>query len=363
MNNIALVTDLKVASSPQAGLGVARCLKDAGFDIIGVDETSLVTTNRNLFKRVFCWEEVRTLNLESLLKKIADLKKLYNLKYIFPCYDETVILFSLLKEKLDSLNIALIAPHLSAIKAIQKVNLPNLVKNLDNYMTPKTKLIKSVNEAVNFAETISYPVICKGLIKGAYICGDEDDLKQNIKKIANIWNQGKVNCLVQKYIKGEYKNCAMAIKRNKITGYVEITKIGLDENGATWFGNIDTSKKLLGLARHIVKSLPFNSSIIELETICNNEGCFLYEINPRSPAWIHAPSQLGLNLPELTIKPLDGQIKFIKKRGYFGRETQHFIRKDIGNLKGTLDLLSKATSYNKSKNLKFPSDFLQNIIL
>ena len=33
---VALVTDLKVIDSPQAGIGVARCLKEAGFVVIGV---------------------------------------------------------------------------------------------------------------------------------------------------------------------------------------------------------------------------------------------------------------------------------------------------------------------------------------
>lgn len=51
---VALVTDLKVVDSPQAGLGVARCLKEANFEIVGVDNTPFVTQNPDLFKKVFC---------------------------------------------------------------------------------------------------------------------------------------------------------------------------------------------------------------------------------------------------------------------------------------------------------------------
>jgi len=51
---VALITDLKVVDSPQAGLGVARCLKEVGFELIGVDDTPFVTLNPDLFKKVFC---------------------------------------------------------------------------------------------------------------------------------------------------------------------------------------------------------------------------------------------------------------------------------------------------------------------
>jgi len=72
---VALVTDLKVVDSPQAGLGVARCLKEAGFEIIGVDDTPFVTLNPDLFKKVFCWDELRTLSFDGLIKKLIDIKK------------------------------------------------------------------------------------------------------------------------------------------------------------------------------------------------------------------------------------------------------------------------------------------------
>ena len=88
--------------SPQAGLGVARCLKKTGFEIIGIDETPFVTQNTNLFKKVFCWGELWTLNFDGLIKKFIDIKKIYSLDYIFPCYDERQFFFLLLKINLIS---------------------------------------------------------------------------------------------------------------------------------------------------------------------------------------------------------------------------------------------------------------------
>lgn len=358
MNKVALVTDLKVVDSPQAGLGVARCLKEAGFDIIGVDDTPFINCNSSLFKKTFCWEEIRTLNFDSLIKKIIDLQKIYGLDFIFPCYDETVILLSFLKDKLDYLGVKLIAPSINVLKEIRKSNLSKLIINSDNYQTPVTKIVFSIVEVIEGAKSIGYPVVCKGLTKGSYICENENSLIENVKKISKIWNNGKISCLIQKYISGKHENCIVALIENEIAGYVEMTKIGMDQNGATWFGKIKKTTELLKLAGAITRKLTFGTSIIEIETINNDGTYYICEINPRSPAWIYATCQLGLNIPVLVTKSLESSsVRFIEEEGYFGRETREFIRKDIDNYGDNLDFYSKAAAY-KRKNMSYPSDLL-----
>ena len=70
------------------------------------------------------------------------------------------------------------------------------------------------------------------------MCKNEADLVQNIKRISDIWNGGEITCIIEEFIKGSYKNCIVAVRNSKIVGYVEMKKIGLDQNGATWFGKI-----------------------------------------------------------------------------------------------------------------------------
>lgn len=357
---VALVTDLKVVDSPQAGLGVARCLKEANFEIIGVDDTPFVTQNPDLFKKVLCWNELRTLNFDGLIKKLIDTKKIYGLDYIFPCYDETTILFSFIKDKLDFLKIKLVAPPKQTIKSLRKDNLTKIIEGENKYLVPKGKVFIIVEKALQYADLLGYPVICKGLTKGAYISKNEDDLKQNIQKIANIWNNGEISCLIEEYITGKYVNCIVAIKENKIVGFVEMEKIGLDQNGATWFGKIRQTKDLFPLAEELVKSNDFATSIIEIETIEKEGKYFVYEINPRSPAWIYAPCLLGLNLPELVISSSNKKINLIEKEGFFGREVKDFIRQNIQGYEGKIGFYSKGAAY-KSKDLKYPSDLLLDL--
>lgn len=358
---IALVTDLKVVDSPQAGLGVARCLKEAGFEIIGVDNTPLVTQNPDLFKKVFCWDELRTLNFDGLIKKLIDIKNIYGLDYIFPCYDETVILFSFIKDKLDFLKIKLIAPPIQTIKKLRKDNLSNLVQSTNpRYSTPEGRVFTDIKKALRYADSLGYPVICKGLVKGAYISRNSDDLRQNIQRIADIWNGGEISCLVQEYLSGRYVNCIVAIKENKIVGFVEMEKIGLDQNGATWFGKIKRTKELLPLAEELIRSNEFETSIIEIETIEKDGKYFIYEINPRSPAWIYASCLLGLNLPKLVTLPLRKKIQFVMREGFFGREVKDFIRYDIQNYENMIGFYSKGAAY-KNKDQKYPSDLLLDL--
>lgn len=358
---VAVVTDLKVVDSPQAGLGVARCLKEAGFRVIGVDDTPLVTQNQDLFDKVFCWEELRTLNFDSLIKKLIDVKETYGLDYIFPCYDETTILFSFIKDKLDFLRIKLFAPPKSTLKKLRKENLSEIIGDDAKYCTPKRKVINSNEEAQKFAEFLGFPVICKGLTKGAYICKNMNDLGQNIRKISDIWNGGEIACIIEEYVLGKYINCIVAIRNNKVTGFVEMRKIGLDQNGATWFGKIIQTKELLPLSEDLVKKNDFSTSIIEIETIKKDGKYFVYEINPRTPAWIYAPCLLGLNLPELITKDESkNSVQFLKDEGFFGREIKDFIRKDIHGYEDKMTFYSKGAAY-KGSGYKYPSELLLDL--
>ncbi len=359
---VALVTDLKVIDSPQGGLGVARCLKDAGIEVIGADDTPLVTNNPRLFKKVFHWEELRNLNFDFLLKKISDIKKVYGLDYIFPCYDETVILFSFIKDKLDFMEIKLIAPPASTLKNIRKQNLGELFKLFrdeikSKYLVPRRELFYQIKPALKYAQTIGYPVVCKGLTKGAYISKNAEELKHNIIKISDIWNGGEIACIVEEYISGRHINCVVAINNCEIVGFVEMEKIGIDTNGATWFGKIRKTKELLLLAQELIRLNNFDTSIIEIETIERDGKYFIYEINPRAPGWIYSPSLLGINLPKLVISPEQRAIKFVPKEGFFGREIQDFIRDDIEYFGDNIKYYAKGAAY-KSQGMKYPSDFL-----
>ena len=269
--------------------------------------------------------------------------------------------FSFIKDKLDFLKIKLIAPPRQTIKKLRKGNLSKIVGGKDNrYSVPRGRVFTNIIQALEYANFIGYPVVCKGLTKGAYISKNDSDLAQNIQRIADIWNGGEIHCLVEEYVSGRYVNCIVTIKENKIVGFVEMEKIGLDQNGATWFGKIRKTKELIPLAENLINSSEFGTSIIEIETIEKDGKYFVYEINPRSPAWIYAPCLLGLNLPKLVTLPASKSVQLVEKEGFFGREVKDFIRYDIQDYENTIGFYSKGAAY-KNKGQKYPSDLLLDL--
>lgn len=355
MSNI-LVTDLKIVDSPQAGIGVAESLKLAGHKIYGADDTPFVTTS-NLFEKTFVLEEIRNLNLDSLVQKLALYKEAYDIEYLIPCYDETVTLFSFIKDKLDFLGIKLISPNLDLLKKIRKNNLENILPK--NLYTPKTKIVRNINDAKIFAEEIKYPVYVKGLTKAAYRATNEEELVSCINKICNIWNNGEIECIIQKEIVGNFINSLIAYKDNKIIAYVEMEKIGLDSNGATWFGKLTNRKNILTQVKNLCESINLNDCIIEFETIKNkdDDNYYLYEINSRPPAWIYASALNDLNFLEIFINPTR-KTYFNEKEVYFGRETTHFLKSmpEFSDY-SKLQFFSKGAAY-KSNNQKYPSELM-----
>ncbi|MEX0896159.1 MAG: hypothetical protein WDZ94_04490 [Patescibacteria group bacterium] len=355
MANI-LVTDLKVVDSPQAGLGVARSLKDAGHKIYGLDDTPFVTTSQ-LFEKTFVLEEIRTLNLDNLIKKLITYKEVYNIDYLVPCYDETAVLFSFIKEKLDFINIDLIAPSIDVLKKIRKVNLTNILPK--KLKTPKFKVINSMNEAKEVANKIKYPVFVKGLTKAAIRVTNDEELEIAVKKICDVWNNGEISCIVQKEIKGTFINALITYKNKKIVAYTEMEKVGLDGNGATWFGKLTTNQNLFNPIKELCEGIGLNDCIMEFETIKNEEDgeYYLYEINPRPPAWVYASALNKVNFLKLFIETPDDTI-FNTKEVYFGRETIHFL-KSLPNSTNGLDLriYSKGAAY-KNNTQKYPSELM-----
>jgi len=355
MANI-LVADLKVVDSPQAGIGVARCLKDAGHKIYGLDDTPLVTTS-DLFEKTFVLEEIRTLNLDSLIKKLITYKEVYDIDYIVPCYDETAVLFSFIKEKLDFIDIKLIAPSINVLKKIRKENLINILPK--ELKTPKYKVISSINEAKEVANEIKYPVFVKGLTKAAIRVTNDDELEIAVKKICDIWNNGEISCIIQEEIKGTLVNALITYKNKHIIAFTEMEKVALDGNGATWFGKLTTSRNLFNPIKEMCDDIGLNDCIMEFETIKNEKDgeYYLYEINPRPPAWVYASALNKVNFLKLFIETPKNTV-FNTNEIYFGRETIHFLKSLPHSIDGlNLKVYSKGAAY-KNNTQKYPSELM-----
>jgi len=97
-------------------------------------------------------EEIHTLNLDSLLKKLITYRDVYKIEHIVPCYDETAILFSFVRDKIEFLGLNLIAPDIESLKKIRKNNLPNIATKV--LLSRETIQVKGMDEAKEAAKII-----------------------------------------------------------------------------------------------------------------------------------------------------------------------------------------------------------------
>lgn len=349
--SVVLVTDLKIIDSPQSGIGVARCLRAAGHTVYGADDTPFVLPG--LFTETFVLEELRTLNLHSLMQKLESYRERYGIEYIVPCYDESAILCMFLRDKLAFLGIEVLAPPLEFIKKVRKESLSSLQAGL--LRSPPTTRVRSLPQARAAAKRIGYPVYVKGLTKGAHLVPGPSDLRYHVQRLSC---HGSIDCLIQKAVTGRWHNAMLGYHDSRLVSYIEMEKIAMDGQGATWFGRLGTEKLLLKDIQAIFTPLNPGTCVVEVETIIGTDGrYYMYEVNPRPPAWLHAACLHGFNPMQALLSP-PATVQFNSSDMWFGRETGEFLHSG-----DNLDYSTKIGVYSKGathtgRSQVYPSEIL-----
>jgi len=296
------VTAFKNVESPQPGFGVARCLKEEGYTIIGLDDTPL--TSAVFAPYLDSLYLVKSMGEEKIDEFITDLKKIIDetqMEIIIPCYDREVYFFNKYRSKIESLGIKLLIPSTESLRMAAKPFLSNLSEIGIN--TPKTIRVSDEKEIDSVCKELGFPLVCKGIIKDAYIANNNSEAILFFQKIREIWHGGKGSILMQQFILGETITVAgVANKNSRVIAKVIMKKLGIDSKGTTWCGTTYHSKEIEELYNKIIEHLKWIGPF-ELEFIkdINSGEYFLFEINPRLPSWIYLSSVVKCNIPSFII--------------------------------------------------------------
>ena len=322
MNNqkpVIGITAFKNVESPQPGFGVARCLKEEGYTIIGIDDTPL--TSAIFAPYIDSVYLVKSMGEENIDEFILDLNKIINetkMKILIPCYDREVYFFNKYKLKIEELGVKILIPSGESLKMAAKPFLSNLGEIGIN--VPRTIRVFSEEGIEKACEEINFPLVCKGIIKDAYIANNIPEAKSFFQKIREIWHGGKGSVLFQQFVLGETITISgVANKENKVVGRVIMKKLGIDSKGTTWSGMTIYSEEVDNLCDKIIKHLRWIGPF-ELEFIkdINSGKFFLFEINPRLPSWIYLSKIAGCNIPSLIVDLINGKV--IKEKLDFNKE-------------------------------------------
>ena len=305
MNNkkpVIGVTAFKNVESPQPGFGVARCLKEKGYSVIGLDDTPL--TSAIFAPYLDSVYLIKSMGEENIEEFLIDLKKIINetgIEILIPSYDREVYFFNKYQSKIEELGIKLLLPSSQSLKMAAKPFLSNL--NDIGINVPKTIRVSDEKDIEKVCEDIGFPLVCKGIIKDAYIANSVAEANSFFQKIREIWHGGKGFVLFQQFVLGETITISgVANKENDIVGRVIMKKLGIDSKGTTWSGMTYYSEEIDELCNKIIKHLRWVGPF-ELEFIkdINSGKLFLFEINPRLPSWIYLSEIAGCNIPAIIV--------------------------------------------------------------
>lgn len=333
------VTALKTVESPQPGFAVARALKEAGFKIIGMDDTPLTSAIISpYFNSVYVVSSLKNEDFERFKKDILRIKNKEGLDIIIPCYDKEVFFFVKYKKQIEDLGIKLLLPDINSLKLTSKPFLGNLKKF--GILTPKETIVSNKSELEKACKRFGFPVMCKGVIKDAYIAKDFTDALIFFDRIREIWHGGKGSIILQEFIVGDFY-CVAGVSNynNKIVQQIQMKKLGIDSKGTTWSGYTIKDKELEKLAKDIIDSVKWVGPF-ELEFIKYNKNgkFYLFEINPRMPSWIYLSVFANQNLPiaitKILLKQRLKENKTYKQNIAFVRHTDE-ISFELSKIKKT----------------------------
>ncbi len=356
INSISVaVTGLHRGDNPQPGASVIASLRRRfpGLRIVGLSydpmESSIYCRDNSHLDAVYLLPYPRT-GPKALLERLEAILAKEKIDCIIPCLDSEIMNFIELQGTLSKRGIKTMLPSKAAFLRRGKENLSMLCNRL-GMPTPETRVAKDSSELSKFAEQIGYPVYVKGKYYEAHLATNEAELRANFDELAELWG---LPVLAQEMVIGEeYDIVGLGDGHGNLIGSCSIRKMLRTSAGKGFAGVVIADPRLDDLVRRFIRALRW-AGPFELEFIkAPGRPHLLFEMNPRFPAWVDFPSQLGCNLPARLLEHLMGSEETPLSTCEAGRI---FIRHSVDVLGDISDLAELASTGERTSSpvLNFP---------
>ena len=333
------ISGINATDNPGPGVAVARSLLESNpeYSLIGLSYDVHDPGNymENIFSNSYLmpypskgWENMRDAILEIKTKEGLDM--------IIPCLDAEIPLMIKHNQYLTDMNIKTLLPTSDQFELRNKDKLTNLSKEI-NCFHPKTEVVASIEQLVEVLKhKITLPAMVKGKYYKAYMVYNIETAILKGSEIAAEWG---FPLLVQEVVQGQEINLiGLSNQEGDVVGHVSIKKQLTTHLGKVWTAVTIRDKSMDELCKRFCKVTKWRGPF-ELECIINNEGIYLIEINPRFPAWVYFATAVGVNLPEMMVKIMQGEDfkpKFDYPLGkYLVRYSSEFVS-DLSNFQNLL---------------------------
>ncbi|MBS0517116.1 MAG: biotin carboxylase [Proteobacteria bacterium] len=238
-----------------------------------------------------------------LLERIDAIRKDDPFNVVIPCLDSELPNYIKLRPELDKRGIACMLPSEQSFAQRGKENLFGLCQRL-KVPVPATIASNDPNELARFVERIGYPAYIKGRFYEAHLVHSLYELHSAFNELIGTWG-GPV--IAQEITVGEeYDIVGLGDGKGAIEGSCSIRKMQRTKSGKGFAGIVVEDPTLDELARKVIRALRWYGPF-ELEFIkAPGRPHQLFEMNPRFPAWVDFPSQIGCNLPARLLERLQG---------------------------------------------------------
>lgn len=307
---VVAVTGMHRGENPQPGPAVVAALRRGRPDLrvvaLSYDplESGLYCTDGGAPDAAFLMPFPGT-GPKVLAKRLEEILARERIDFIIPCLDSEIDNFIAIGPWLKKRHgVGSLLPARKSFELRGKAHISALCADLD-IPAPRTAAINDVETMRIHADAIGYPVYIKGRLYEAQLVHSALELQAAFERIAGAWG-GPV--LVQEPILGEeYDVVGLGDGRGGIIASCSIRKMLRTAAGKGFAGVVMADPMLDELAARMVKRLRWRGPF-ELEFIKPTQGrrYFLLEMNPRFPAWVDFPAQLGCNLPNRLLADLLG---------------------------------------------------------
>lgn len=305
---VVAVTGLHRGENPQPGGAVIASLRRRAPDmrVIGLCydpmESGIFSQSLDRLDRSFLLPYPRT-GSAALLRRLDEICAEERIDLIVPCLDSEIVNYVELAPALAERGIQLCLPTLQAFEERDKTNISELCLEA-GVPTPRTFQASDPDQLAHYAQEIGFPCFVKGQLYGARKVYTKDEIYAAFNAIHSVWG-GMI--LVQELVTGEeYNLTGLGDGEGGIAGHCTVRKLLHSHQGKGFGGVVVEDPMVVDAAERIIARLRWNGPF-ELEFLKSPERPHvMFEMNPRFPAWIDFPSQLGCNLPVRMVEQIFG---------------------------------------------------------
>ncbi len=292
------LTGLNCSENPGPGIGVARCLRDWLGDRVELcglcyDATEATALAGTLLDHVFLMPYVRE-GWQPWVQRLEEIQQRVGVDVLVPNLDAELSLLLPARSRLNALGITCRLPSAGALQLRDKRNLKEMAKRI-GLQVPRTRIWNGVTAIAPLLAELGYPLYLKGPEWGSLLIHSPEQLQEQIPLAQQRWGR---ELLLQASIPGsEFNLAGLGDGAGYLDAHLCLRKEQRSSLGKLWTAQTVQAQWLVDAALAFVEQTRWEGPF-ELECLLHPEfGALLLEINPRFPAWIHAASQLNVNLP------------------------------------------------------------------